>query len=105
QVWPATRLQLQRQPDDGQWQARADHLPLDLLGQWVSGMLPDTRSAEILGTLAPEGSLHDVLLSGDDWSEFLDWSLLARLDNVGIQAWEGVPAFAGVSGVVSGTPA
>ena len=105
QVWPATRLQLQRQPDDGQWQARADHLPLDLLGQWVSGMLPDTHSAEILGTLAPEGFLHDVLLSGGDWSGFLDWSLLARLDNVGIQAWEGVPAFAGVSGVVSGTPA
>ena len=104
QSWPATRAQLQRQPADGHWQARIDQLPLDLLGRWLGGVLPDEQSAEILDTLAPEGTLRDVSLSGSDWSDFLDWSVLARLENVGVQAWEGVPAFAGISGVVAGTP-
>lgn len=102
--WPATRLQLQRQPADGRWQARIDQLPLDLLGQWLGGVLPDEHSAEILDTLAPEGTLRNVSLSGGDGADFLDWSLLARLEKVGVQAWEGVPAFAGISGVVAGTP-
>ena len=104
QIWPETRLQLQRQPSDGQWQVRTDYLPLNLLSRWVGGMLPDTHNAEMLSTLAPGGSLQDVLLSGGDWSDFPDWRLLARLDDIGVQAWEGVPAFTGLSGVVSGTP-
>src|SRR5690606_17308950 len=57
QSWPATRAQLQRQPADGHWQARIDQLPLDLLGRWLGGVLPDEQSAEILDTLAPEGTL------------------------------------------------
>ena len=103
-AWPATRLQLTRSPGDGQWQARADQLPLGLLGAWLPGVLPDEDDAEILTTLAPQGTLRDVQVSGGGLAAFADWSLLARLDRVSVEAWEGVPAFAGISGVVSGTP-
>lgn len=105
QHWPATRLQLQRDLKSGQWQARADHLPLDLLGDWLPGLVTDDHLAEILSTLAPEGSLEEVLLTGSQPEDFADWSLHARLQNVGVQAWEAVPAIAGISGVLWGTPA
>ena len=104
QPWPATRLQLLREPASGQWQAHADQLPLDLLGQWLPGVLPQDQAAQILQTLAPEGHLRDVALAGGKIKDILDWSLQARLDDVAVQAWEGVPAFAGISGVVTGTP-
>ena len=103
-AWPATRLQLTRSPGDGQWQARADQLPLALLGAWLPGVLPDEEAAEILTELAPQGTLRDVLVQGGRLAEFADWSLLARLERVAVEAWEGVPAFAGISGVISGTP-
>lgn len=103
-AWPATRLQLNRSPADGQWQARADQLPLALLGAWLPGALPDEQAAEVLTVLAPQGTLRDVLVQGGSLAGFADWSLQARLDRVAVEAWDGVPAFAGISGVVSGTP-
>lgn len=105
QRWPSTRLQVQRQADDGQWQARADHLSLDLLGDWLPRLVPNERASEILTTLAPEGSLEDVLLTGSDLNDIENWSLHAQLQNVGVQAWESVPGIDGISGVLWGTPA
>ncbi|MFA5677430.1 MAG: YhdP family protein [Pseudomonas sp.] len=103
--WPETRMQLTRHPHRGNWQARIDRIPLDLLGQWLPAALTHERAADILTTLAPEGELHDVLASGAGLDDFADWSLQAGLHQVGVQARDGVPAFAGISGVIAGTPA
>lgn len=105
QRWPQTRLQLSRQPTRGDWQARADRIPLDLLGQWLPVVLHHERAAEILTSLAPEGELRNVLASGAGFDDFADWSLRAELDDVGTQAYGPVPGFSGISGVISGTPA
>lgn len=103
--WPGTRMQLSRHPGRGDWQAHIDHAPLDLLGQWLPSVLPHDQAAEILTTLAPEGELRNIQLSGAGMDDFPHWSLQARLHRVGVQAWGGVPALAGISGVISGTPA
>ena len=105
QHWPSTRMQLRRQPNQGDWLVNIDHLPLDLLGQWLPTALPHDGAADILTTLAPEGELRSVQLSGADLKDFTTWSLQAALHGVGVQAWEAVPAMAGISGVISGTPA
>ena len=105
QRWPETRMQLSRDPDRGDWQAQIDHAPLDLLGQWLPAVLPHDRAAEVLTTLAPEGELRNIQLSGAGLEEFASWSLQAGLHEVGVQAWGGVPAMAGISGVITGTPA
>lgn len=103
--WPETRLQLTRHPQQQNWQARIDRLPLDLLGQWLAAALPHERTAEILTTLAPQGELHNVLISGGKTADFADWTIRARLHELGVQAWQGVPAMDGISGVIAGTPA
>ena len=103
--WPETRLQLTRHPNRGDWQARIDRVPLGLLGQWLPAAIPHELTNEILTTLAPEGELRNVLASGAGLDDFADWSLEAALHQVGVQAWGGVPAMAGITGVISGTPA
>lgn len=105
QHWPATRLQLRREVHSGEWQVRADYLPLELLGSWLPALVTNDYLAGVFTTLAPEGSLEDVLLIGGALENFADWSLQARLHKVGVQAWEAVPAIAGISGVAWGTPA
>ena len=105
QRWPETRLQLSRDPQQGDWQARVDRIPLGLLGQWLPAVLPDERAAEILTRLAPEGELHSLLASGAGLDRFADWSVQAGLHRVAVQGHDGVPAMAGISGVIAGTPA
>ena len=103
--WPDTRLQLARHPNRGDWQARIDRVPLGLLGQWLPAAISHELTNSILTTLAPEGELRNVQASGAGLDSFADWSLQAALHQVGVQAWEGIPAMQGVSGVISGTPA
>ena len=105
QHWPETRLQLSRDPHRGDWQVNIDHVPLGVLGQGLPAALPHDQAAEILATLAPEGELRDVQVKGADIADFAQWSLQAALHEVGVQAWEAAPAMAGISGVISGTPA
>ena len=104
QHWPDTRMQLSRHPQRGDWRAQIDHLPLDLLGQWLPTALAHDQAADILTSLAPEGELRNVQLGGAGLEDFASWTLQAVLHEVGVQAWEAVPAMAGISGVVSGTP-
>src|SRR5690606_4155024 len=85
QRWPDTRLQLSRDPQQGDWQARIDRIRLDLLGQWLPAVLPHERAAEILAALAPEGELHSLLLSGAGLDEFEHWSIQAGLHRVALQ--------------------
>ena len=103
--WPDTRLQLTRHPNRGDWQARIDRVPLGLLGRWLPAAIPHELTNEILTTLAPEGEVRNVQISGAGLDHLADWSLQAELHEVGVQAWEGVPAMAGITGVISGTPA
>ncbi|GGI88017.1 YhdP family protein [Halopseudomonas pertucinogena] len=105
QRWPDTRLQLTRHPQHGDWQARIDRVPLQLLGQWLPAALPHEGAAQILDTLAPEGELQGVLVRGGKLADFADWNIQAALHEVGVQAWEGVPAMDGMSGVIAGKPA
>lgn len=105
QRWPETRLQLSRDPHRRDWQAKADRLPLDLLGQWLPAVLPDERSAAILTSLAPEGELRNLMITGAGLDDLANWSVLAELHRIGTEAYGPVPAFAGISGVISGTPA
>lgn len=104
QRWPATRMQLTRHPQQGNWQVRMDRIPLDLLGQWLPAVLPDERAAEILTSLAPDGEVRNLLASGGALDDYADWSAHAELHRVGVQAYGGVPAFTGISGVIAGTP-
>lgn len=103
--WPETRMQLSRDPQRGDWQAHIERVPLDLLGQWLPSACPDERMADILTTLTPEGELRHIQLNGGALDDVADWSVLAELHQVGVRAWRGVPAMAGISGVISGTPA
>src|SRR5690606_6214832 len=86
-------------------QARIDRVPLQLLGQWLPAALPHEGAAQILDTLAPEGELQGVLVRGGKLADFADWNIQAALHEVGVQAWEGVPAMDGMSGVIAGKPA
>lgn len=106
EIWPATRIQLQRELESGAWLARVDQLPLEHLGHWLPGLIEHELTAEVISTLAPRGTLRDVQLNGtSDWRDWRNLRLQARLDRVGVSAWEAVPAFEGVSGSLSGSPA
>ena len=101
--WPAGRLQLHWQDAESAWQLHAEHLALQPLARLLARLLPD--QAGLLGQLAPEGYLQQLQVSGE---RGLDWQALqfsARLQDVGIAAWQGAPAMHGIDGVITGSPA
>ncbi len=103
---PAMALQAERQHEEGHWRARLDQLEVQPLAQLIMQLLPDDRPRDVLTTLDPQGRLADIQLSGGpDWRNWLDWQLGARLQDIKVTAWEGVPGLSGVNGVVQGTPA
>jgi uncharacterized protein (TIGR02099 family) len=104
-VWPRTRLQAERD-EQGAWALRMDTLPLALVAQGVTPLLSNEALRRRLTTLAPEGFLRDVSLSGAaDLTDLESLNMSATLDRVAIQALDGIPALHGISGTVEGSPA
>jgi len=72
--------------------ALADHLPL----------APDLRKA--LADYAPRGSVYDVAVKWNgSWPQPKQYSVKARFVNLGLNAVDRLPGFAGVSGSIDGS--
>lgn len=105
-TWPKTRLQLDRDAKQGNWQLQMDSLPLALLSELIPPFIAEDRQRERLVNLAPEGFLRNIHLRGSaDLRNVDSLYFSAALDRVGVQAWDGVPALNGLSGTVDGSPA
>lgn len=105
-AWPKTRVQLERDTAKGDWQLRMDSLPLALLSQLLPPFIAEDRQRERLATLNPTGFLRDIHLRGTaDLKDLEGLHIDAALDQIGVQAWEGVPALNGISGTMAGSAA
>lgn len=62
-----------------------------------SGVLGEGKLQGLLTTLAPRGQLRNLQVSLP-LDQPKDWQLRANLDQVAVNAWQGVPALAGVDG-------
>lgn len=62
-----------------------------------SGVLGEGKLQGLLKTLAPRGQLRNLQVSLP-LDQPKDWQLRANLDQVAVNAWQGVPALAGVDG-------
>ncbi|MBL4833894.1 MAG: TIGR02099 family protein [Pseudomonas sp.] len=104
QRWPSSRLLIQRDVVSEEWQVQISRLSLDLLARMVpSKLLPDKVAAALSG-LAPSGQLRAVALRGKGSpTKWQDINAGALLDDVSVEAWLGAPAFAGISGSLSGS--
>ncbi len=76
-----------------------DNLDLERLTHMLdsAGVLGSGRLQEVLRTLSPRGQLRNVQLSLPV-QQPKDWQLQANLDQVAVNAWQGVPALVGVDG-------
>ncbi|MEB3733667.1 hypothetical protein ULF88_04870 [Halopseudomonas pachastrellae] len=66
EVWPTTRLQLERESAEGHWSVALDRLRLSKLGTWLTLLAPDQPVADLVNELAPEGTLRQVRVNGID---------------------------------------
>ena len=99
-------LSLERNRDSGNWRGALNHLALQPLAELAVQLLPEQRPRAILASLAPRGHVRDIHLSGDsNLMHWQRWQLMARLDQVALDAWQSVPGFRGINGVLQGTPA
>lgn len=80
-------------------QISMDHLDLARLTNMLdsAGALGEGKLQEILKTLSPRGQLRNIQLTLPV-QQPKDWQLRANLDQVAANAWQGVPALAGVDG-------
>jgi uncharacterized protein (TIGR02099 family) len=62
-----------------------------------SGALGEGRLSALLNALAPRGQLHNLQLTLP-LDQPKDWQVRANLDQVAVNAWQGVPALEGVDG-------
>lgn len=105
EVWPTTRLQLERDIADGHWSVALDRLRLAKLSTWLTRLAPDQPVAELVGELAPEGTLRQVRVNGiDPAGDLTSLDFSGRLEEVGMAAFHNAPSFSGVSGTVQGSP-
>jgi len=76
-----------------------DKLDLGRLPQMLdsSGVLGEGKLLEVLTTLNPHGYLRNIHMTLP-LSQPKDWQLRANLDQLGVSAWQGVPALVGVDG-------
>tara|TARA_R110001592_G_scaffold298362_1_gene569080 strand:- start:77831 stop:81703 length:3873 start_codon:yes stop_codon:yes gene_type:complete len=105
QAWPVSRFFASRDIAEDRWQLRADSLSLGLLMQMIPAHLLSEKAATTLATLAPQGTVRQILLEGEGTAR--DWRTIrwqALLDDVGVQAWQGAPAIQGISGSLIGSP-
>ncbi len=105
QRWPAMRLQASRSSETDRWELRADRLVLTRLAELATPYLPE-HPAQIVRTLDPVGEVRQLRIQGGaDWLHGEPLHVEGRLKDVGIQPWEGVPGFSGISGYLLGSPA
>lgn len=80
-------------------QINMDKLDLSRLANMLddSGALGDGKLSGFLKTLAPRGQLRNLQLSMP-LDQPKDWQIRANLDQVAVNAWQGVPALEGVDG-------
>ncbi len=80
-------------------QISMDHLDLAHLTNMLdsAGALGEGFVLEVLKTLSPRGQLRNIQLTLPV-QQPKDWQLRANLDQVAANAWQGVPALAGVDG-------
>lgn len=105
-VWPTTHLHGQRERSSGRWSVGLDRLLLDRAALWVAALLPNQPVADLISQLAPQGTLRQLSVTGE--GALADWQSMhfgAALEQVGVQAFHNAPAFNGVSGTLSGSPA
>lgn len=105
-VWPTTNLQGQRERSSGRWSLALDRLLLDRAALWLTTLAPNQPVADLVTELAPQGTLRQLSVSGQ--GALADWQSMrfdAALEQVGVQAFHNAPAFSGVSGTLSGSPA
>lgn len=100
------QLQLRHRPADTAqpWQLQVERLELAPLAQLAEHLVTlPPQAGEILTSLAPHGEVRDLQMHwrprDGAWPE-LGYQL--RLQRVGVQGWQNVPAFANVSGRLSG---
>ncbi len=76
-----------------------DSLDLERLAHMLddAGVLGSGRLQEVLRTLNPRGQLRNVQLTLPV-QQPKDWQLQGNLDQVAVNAWQGVPALVGVDG-------
>ena len=89
-----------------QYQFQLEHLDIKPWASLVQGLVPNDAAKKALSQLQPSGQLHNISLAWntekEDW--WHDLSFSTQLEGVALQAFGGVPAFSGASGVVAGTP-
>jgi uncharacterized protein (TIGR02099 family) len=80
-------------------QINLDKLDLGRIPQLLknSGVLGDSKLHQVLTTLNPQGHLRNVQVNLP-LQQPKDWQMRANLDQVGVSAWQGVPALVGVDG-------
>ncbi|WP_049630582.1 YhdP family protein [Cellvibrio sp. pealriver] len=80
-------------------QVSMDKLDLSRLASMLidSGALGDGKLSNFLKTLSPRGHLRNLQLTMP-LGQPKDWQVSANLDQVAVNAWQGVPALAGVDG-------
>jgi len=103
QVWPMMRAQAERSPT-GDWSLAVDRLSLDRLRDWAPRFVDHPPMAELITTLAPQGKIRNLHLSGSGAPtdiEALRFSAL--LEQVGIQAYHNAPMLQGVTGSIAGS--
>jgi len=76
-----------------------DKLDLGRLPQMLdsAGVVGEGKLLEVLTTLNPHGYLRNIHMTLP-LQQPKDWQLRANLDQVGVSAWQGVPALVGVDG-------
>lgn len=67
-----------------------------------SGVLGEGHLRDVLAQLSPEGELRNIQVAIPTHNA-ADWSLQANLAQVGVNAWQGVPALRKVDGFVQAT--
>lgn len=101
------QLQLRHRPADAvqPWQLQAERLELAPLAQLAERLVPlPSRAREVLASLAPHGELRDLQAHWRPREGALpEVGYRLRLQQVGVQGWQNVPAFANVSGHLSGS--
>lgn len=99
--WELPALQV-RVPLDpaGTLKASAAELELAMVAQLLTALLPqESDLANVLDTLAPRGSLHNVVLQTARDGTFPElFNLRANLEQVAVNAWNAAPAGSGLDG-------
>jgi uncharacterized protein (TIGR02099 family) len=109
--WPDTRLavEISQKPDGAlsSLSAATSHLELGDIGTVLHSLaLPDGDASATLRTLVPRGTLGNARLfysAAAPMGERL--ALCGRFRDVGVNAWQAVPGFSGMSGRACGTDA